>query len=264
MVKRMNLREQLLDELGQRIVKGDLKPNDTLPKEADLSEEYGVSRTIIREAIKGLQARGLVESKARVGTTVRPRKRWKLLDPDVLRWSFGSSRQAESLLHLTEIRCVLEPAAAQWAAQRATQKEMDYIKTCFRELEDAVGDRDAWIKADVRLHDSILLACHNELVEHLVSTLRSVLLKSREATILLMEQANTEDTPDPYVAATEEALELHRVPFEAIMQRDGDAAYRGMRAILEWVMTVIEQFFEQSGHHHILHDLAPDGEKDDR
>ena len=208
MVRRMNLREQLLDELGQRIVKGELEPNDTLPKEADLSEEYGVSRTIIREAIKGLQARGLVESKARVGTTVRPRKRWKLLDPDVLRWSFESNRQAESLLHLTEVRYVLEPAAAQWAAQRATQEEIAHIKTCFHDLE---------------------------------------------ATILLMEQANTEDTPDPYVAATEEALELHRVPFEAIMERNGDAARQGMRAILEWVMTVIERFFEQSGNRHVLH-----------
>ncbi len=254
MARRMNLREQLLDELGQLIVKGGLQPNETLPKEADLSDEYGVSRTIIRESIKGLQARGLVESKARVGTTVLPRRKWKLLDPDVLRWSLDSNHQAESLLHLTEVRYILEPAAARWAAQRATEEEMAHIEACFRDLEKSVGDRNAWIEADVRLHQSILMACHNDLVEHLVGTLRNVLLKSREATILLMEQANTEDTPDPYIAATKEALELHRVPFEAIMQRDGVAAFQGMRAILDWVMGVIGQHLKQSGNHHLVHE----------
>lgn len=256
MVKRLNLREQVLSELGRQIVHEELIPGDTLPKEADLSEEYGVSRTIIREAVKGLQARGLVESKARVGTTVRPRGNWKLLDPDVLTWAFESDRQAEALLHLTEVRLVVEPAAAKWAAQRATEEERAHIETCFRELEQAIGDRDAWIKADVKFHDSILMACHNELIEHLVGTLRRVLFRSREATILVMERADAEGAADPYEAATKEALQLHRVPFEAIMQGDSEAAHEGMRAILEWVMDVIIRFVEGTGHARVLHDGA--------
>lgn len=244
MVKRLNLREQVVNELGQRIVQGGLLPGETLPKEADLSEEYGVSRTVVREAVKGLAARGLVQSRARVGTTVCARDAWKLLDPDVLTWLFSSDQQAEALRHLTEVRLVVEPAAAAWAAQRATEEEIDYIKACFRQLEAAVGDRDAWIKADVQLHDSILMACHNDLIEHLVRTLRSVLFRSREATILVMEQADPEDSEDPYEVATRQALELHRVPFEAIVAGDGPAARDGMRAILEWVMGVMHRFLE--------------------
>lgn len=233
-----------MHELGQRIAGGELAPGETLPIESDLSEEYGVSRTVVREAIKGLAARGLVQSRARVGTTVCQRNEWKLLDPDVLSWIFESDRHAETLQHLTEVRLIVEPVAAEWAAQRATPKEVEYIKACFRQLEAAVGDRDAWIEADVKFHDSILMACHNDLIEHLVSTLRGVLFKSREATILVMEQAAPEDSEDPYEVATRQALELHRVPFEAIVAGDGEKARAGMRAILEWVMGVIWRFLD--------------------
>lgn len=233
-----------MNEIGLRIAREELKPGDTLPKESDLSEKYNVSRTVAREAIKGLAARGLVQSRARVGTTVCDRKDWKLLDPDVLSWIFESDRKAEALWHLTEMRLIVEPAAAEWAALRANAEERAYIRTCFRQLENAVGDREAWIEADVKYHDSILMACHNDLVEHLVSTLRSVLHKSREATILTMEQADPEDAEDPYEVATREALELHRVPYEAIMEGNGEKAHAGTRAILEWVMGVIQGYVD--------------------
>lgn len=244
MVRRLNLREQVMHELGRCVARGELAPGETLPKESDLSEEYGVSRTVVREAIKGLAARGLVQSRARVGTTVCKRNEWKLLDPDVLSWIFESDRQADALRHLTEVRLVVEPVAAQWAAERATPEEVEYIKECFQQLEQAVGDRDAWIQADVKFHDAILMACHNDLIEHLVSTLRSVLFKSREATILVMEQADPEDPEDPYEVATRRALELHRKPFEAIVEGDGEKAREGMQVILEWVMGVIRRFLD--------------------
>ena len=250
-MKRLNLREQVVNELGQRIVRGGLAPGETLPKEADLSEEYGVSRTVVREAVKGLAARGLVQSRARVGTTVCPRDEWKLLDPDVLTWLFSSDQQAQALRHLTEVRLAVEPAAAAWAAERATEEEIEHIKACFRQLEAAVGERDEWIKADVQLHDSILMACHNDLIEHLVRTLRRVLLRSREATILAMEQADPEDAEDSYEVATRQALELHRVPFEAIVAGDGPAAREGMQAILEWVMSVMHGFLEDRQPTHV-------------
>lgn len=245
MVQRLNLREQVMHELGHRIAREELRPGETLPKESDLCQEYGVSRTVVREAIKGLAARGLVESRARVGTTVCQRNEWKLLDPDVLSWIFDSERHGETLRHLTELRMVVEPAAAAWAAARATDAEIEHIKACFRQLEKAVGDRDAWIEADVKYHDSILMACHNPLIEHLVSTLRSVLFKSREATVLAMEQADPEDPEDPYEVATRNALELHRDPYEAIVQGNPDQARKGMETILQWVVGVIGNFLEE-------------------
>jgi DNA-binding FadR family transcriptional regulator len=240
MVQRLNLREQVMNELGLAIARKELAPGDTLPKESDLSDEYGVSRTVVREAIKGLTARGMVESRARVGTTVCPRNNWKLLDPDVLSWTFQSNRRSKVLWELTEMRLVVEPVAAQWAAERADDEEIEYIRDCFEQLEQAVGDRKAWIDADVKYHDSILMACHNDLIMNLVSTLRSVLHESREATVMMMEEVGSEDAAGQYEAATRQALALHREPFEAIVDGDGERAREGMRSILTWVMDVIQ------------------------
>lgn len=120
-------------------------------------------------------------------------KKWKQLDPDVLSWIFESDWHAETLWHLTDLRLVVEPAAAEWATLRVNPDERAYIEECFRQLETAVGDRDAWIEADEKYHGSILMACHNDLIEHLVSTLRSVLQRCREATILVMELADAVD-----------------------------------------------------------------------
>lgn len=240
MVQRLNLREQVMNELGLAIARRELAPGDTLPKESNLSEEYGVSRTVVREAIKGLTARGMVESRARVGTTVCPRHNWKLLDPDVLSWAFQTTRRSQVLWELTEMRLVVEPVAAQWAAERADDEEIESIERCFQELERAVGDRKAWIDADVKYHDSILMACHNDLIMNLLNTLRSVLHESREATVMMMEQVGSAAAAKQYEAATRQALELHREPFEAIMQGDGERAREGMEAILTWVMNVIQ------------------------
>lgn len=247
MVQRLNLREQVMNELGLAIVCEKLAPEDTLPKESDLSEEYGVSRTVVREAIKGLTARGLVESRARVGTTVCPRSQWKLLDADVLSWLFQSDQRYQVLWELTELRLVVEPAAAQWAAERADADEIARIEECFHWLQEAVGDRDAWIQADVKYHDSILMACHNDLVMNLVSTLRSVLHESREATVMVMEQAAEGDAARQYEVATRQALELHRAPFEAVVRGDGEQAYEGMKAIIMWVMQVIQSDIDKQG-----------------
>lgn len=244
---RKNLREQVLSELGQAILHGELAPGDTLPNEADLGDEFGVSRTVIREAIKGLAARGLVESRSRVGTTVRQEAHWKLLDADVLSWALQSSYSTRVLWEITEVRLAVEPAAARWAAERATPREKRRIEQCFMALEAAVGDRTPWIEADLAFHDSILTACGNELLVSLVDTLRSALQESREATVLMMKQIEAEGEQAEqaaagyrYAQATRQALELHRTPFEAIMDGDGKRAEEGMRTVIRWVMTVLD------------------------
>jgi DNA-binding FadR family transcriptional regulator len=234
MAQRMNLREQVLNELGQAIARGELSPGDRLPNEADLGEEYGVSRTVVREAIKGLAARGLVASRSRVGTVVCARDQWKLLDPDVLSWTFQSDPSSDVLWKLTETRLVVEPVAAKWAAERADADEKDRIERCFKHLEEAVGQQANWIQADVAFHDSILMACHNELIVNLVRTLRGALHESREATVMIAKQHGAR-----HGAATQQALELHREPYEAIMEGDGDRAHEGMQAVIRWVLNVI-------------------------
>lgn len=240
-----NLREQVLSELGQAIVHGELSPGDTLPNEADLGHEYGVSRTVIREAIKGLAARGLVKSRSRVGTTVCREVHWKLLDADVLSWALRSSYSAQVLWDITELRLAVEPAAARWAAERATPEEKRRIKQRFMALEAAVGNRTSWIEADVAFHDSILKVCQNSLLVSLVNTLRSALHESREATVLMMRQGVGADATGGYDRATQEALELHRTPFEAIMDGDGKRAEEGMQATIHWLMEVLRSHVDE-------------------
>jgi DNA-binding FadR family transcriptional regulator len=178
----------------------------------------------MREAIKGLAARGLVDSRSRVGTTVRPRSQWKLLDPDVLSWTLQSNRHAKTLWELMELRLVVGPMAAQWAAERADDEEKRHIETCFERLQEAVGDREAWLRADVNYHNSILMASHNELVTNLAGTLHGVMPVRRETMC---------DAVAPCEAATPQALALHRVPLKAILEGDGERARGGMRAILQ-------------------------------
>lgn len=246
MAQRKNLREQVLSELGQAIIHGELSPGDTLPNEADLGDEYGVSRTVIREAIKGLAARGLVASRSRVGTTVRSWTDWKLLDADVLSWVLRSSYSVQALREVTELRFAVEPMAARWAAERATPDEKRHIRQCFVALEAAVGDGAPWIGADVAFHDSILTACHNDLAAHLIGTLRGALRESREATVLMMKQMEGHGAIKGYENATEQALELHRTPFEAIMEGNGERAEAGMRAIIQWVMDVLHAHVDEA------------------
>jgi DNA-binding FadR family transcriptional regulator len=244
MAQRLNLRQQVMNELGQAIACGTLSPGDTLPGETDLSDAYDVSRTVMREAIKGLVARGLVDSRTRVGTTVCPRRRWKLLDADVLAWTLQSDRRWTMLRELTELRLVVEPLAAQWAATRAGVEERRHIETCFERLQAAVGDREAWPQADVNYHNSILGACNNELIANLVRTLHSVLPASCELTIAMVERVKGRDTALQHEVATPQALALHRVPFEAILEGDGERARDGMQAILLRVMDVIRSHLD--------------------
>lgn len=233
MPQRLNLREQIMNELGRAIARGTLSPGDTLPRETDLSDAYGVSRTVIREAIKGLAARGLVDSRTRVGTTVCPRRRWKLLDADVLAWIFQSDRRPRTLREIMEVRFVVEPMAAQWAAERANAEEIAHIKGCFHQLQEAVRDREAWTNADAMYHKSILMASHNELVTNLVSTFYSVWPARRETTAARMDRAGDGSAAVPCEAATPHALAVHRVLLEAVEEGDGERARGGMRAVLQ-------------------------------
>src|SRR5829696_6445731 len=113
-------------EIGRRIVSGELQPGDLLP-EGELIAELDISRTVLREAIKVLGAKGLVEAKPRVGTKVSARNHWRLMDPDILAWQSEAGLDEPFLRNLAEVRYVIEPAAARLAAQRATEEEIDII-----------------------------------------------------------------------------------------------------------------------------------------
>ncbi len=110
-----NLHGRIVHTLGRRILRGEIRPGDAL----EAASAMAASRTALREAIKVLAAKGLVEARPKVGTRVTPRESWNLLDPDVMAWQHDDALTPSFLRKLTEVRAVIEPQAAAFAAQRA-------------------------------------------------------------------------------------------------------------------------------------------------
>src|SRR5712692_3135820 len=124
-----SLHGRIVHAIGRRIVRGDLRPGDLLPAEPEL----GASRTVVREATKVLAAKGLVESRPKTGTRVRPRDQWNLLYPDVLAWQQEGAADDDLLRKLTEVRRVIEPAAAELAAARADARDIAALERALAE-----------------------------------------------------------------------------------------------------------------------------------
>jgi DNA-binding FadR family transcriptional regulator len=158
---RRNLCGQVVHDLGSQILAGEVKPGDLLPQESTLCDQMGVSRTVVREAIKSLAAKGLVESRAKRGTIVRPAKSWNYLDPEVLEWQARSDASGRHLFHLTEFRQTIEPMAAAMAAQRASAEELQLISQACEEMEQTADNLEEFLAADLRFHTEILHATGN-------------------------------------------------------------------------------------------------------
>lgn len=223
-----NLHRQVVDSIGLNIISGKFEIGDALPNEADLSNKFGVSRTVIREAIKVLNEKGLVESRPKVGTLVQPRQKWKQLDPDVLNWEYEAGPHDQFLQKLTEVRHIIEPAAARLAAQRATDDEIMVIQGFYDEMVRCLNDIHEYIPVDIQFHTAIVKASHNELLEQIVTTIRAALVSSRKVTTQLPDSAH-------------QALPLHYAVLEAIQHRQPDTAYRAMEKLIERAAADIER-----------------------
>lgn len=161
-------------ELGHQIVGGSYAPGDVLPSEEELCRRTGVSRTALREAIKVLVAKGLLEARPRIGTRVRPAHDWHLLDPDVLAWHAATRADRAFLLNLVELREVVEPAAAALAARRGEPAALQAIGQAYAAMA-AAPDIPTWVAADLRFHRAILTAAANPLLVPLGSVVASAL-----------------------------------------------------------------------------------------
>lgn len=160
LIRQVHLR--LGDQLGLAIVRGDFPQGDVMPSEFKLCEMLGVSRTAMREAIRGLVAKGLVESRSKIGTRVRPSENWNHLDADVLRWQLEIADTDTYLRKMFQLREATEPAAASIAARFATPADHERITGAFNEMVAAGADNRLWVDADLKFHKAIYLATHNE------------------------------------------------------------------------------------------------------
>ena len=131
----------VVDAIGRWILGGTYAPDDLLPREDDLAVELGVSRTSIREAVKVLSAKGLLQARRRVGVRVRDRDDWNLLDPQVLSWHPDVGRDEALITSLIEARRIIEPAAAALAAKRATAADLARIEQAYLGMERNVRNR---------------------------------------------------------------------------------------------------------------------------
>ena len=113
------LHGQLVTELGRRIAAGELDPSEPLVPD-EIGERFGVSRTVVRETLRVLQAKGMLRARQNVGTYIRPEQEWNLLDPDVMRWRLEGSNARRNMRDLVELRMAVEPQAAYLAATRAS------------------------------------------------------------------------------------------------------------------------------------------------
>jgi GntR family galactonate operon transcriptional repressor len=223
---------RIVQDIGLQIVSGRFKPDDKLPAEALLCEEYAVSRPVLREATRVLVAKGLVYSRPRVGTVVKARREWHLLDPDVLHWLMQSSPQNEFFALLTSVRAIIEPAAAALAAQHASMEEIAGIGEAYARME-AAPDHAALLQPDLDFHSRIADATHNDLLAHLCNMLSLAL---REALKHSNQRPNLHEL----------AMPRHRAILTAIENRDALAARQATLVQLDDARHALSQVLNAS------------------
>jgi GntR family galactonate operon transcriptional repressor len=159
------LQGRVIEALGADIVGGRYLPGDLLPREADLTEQYGVSRTSVREAMKVLAAKGLVEIRQKIGTRVRDPHLWSVFDSDILRWYAVQGRGDEIMRDLIELRQILEPAAARLAAGRSSMTDLRRIELAHLSMVQNAQDNARYATSDVEFHMAVYGASHNALLQ---------------------------------------------------------------------------------------------------
>lgn len=161
MANGINLTQSIVEALGIAIVTQEYSTAKPFPVEAELCNKFDASRTVLREAVKMLTAKGLLSARPRQGTRVEPEHNWNLTDPDVLRWTLERKFSLGLLAEFTEIRLAIEPFAAQFAAERADPISINKIERALERMEAAEAGRDDPLSADIAFHISILYASGN-------------------------------------------------------------------------------------------------------
>ncbi|MCW8100388.1 FadR family transcriptional regulator [Streptomyces tauricus] len=217
----LTMHQRVVDELGRRIVGGAWEPGDPLPVEDVLAAEAGVSRGVLREAVKALVAKGMLRVRPRTGTRVLPPEHWNHLDRDVLRWK--QAEDATALLHDTgELRRIVEPEAARLAADRAGPDDVRALYDALAAMEAAAAEpgRSGYVEADIAFHRALLDASGNRLLGSL-----------GRAVDIALEHSFLVSTQTP--GAVEASLPGHRAVVEAVEARDPSAAAAAVLAIVE-------------------------------
>lgn len=208
-------------EIGRAIVSGGYPERSLLPGDAELMQQFGVSRTVLREALRTLAGKRLIEARARVGTKVLPRSEWNLFDRDLLTWQSRAGLDAQFIAHLTEMRLALEPEAAGLAATRRTNAELETIFHCFDRMAVPEISREDFAKADLDFHLAIVVASHNPF-------LRSAAALVEVALMGLLKVSSPAEDAERLASSVND----HRRIADAIAGRDPEAAREAMKVVI--------------------------------
>jgi DNA-binding FadR family transcriptional regulator len=223
-----NLTFGLLDALGRAIVTGEYE-DERFPTEAELAVQHGVSRSVTREAVKMLTAKGLLTARPRKGTTVQPASSWNLFDTDVLRWLLERKFSLDLLRHFTELRIAIEPAAAALAARNADQSDIEAVQAGYRRMEAAAAGEDDHLDSDIDFHIAVLNASGNPFYRQFRDVVATALQKSISFTNRNGGRAS---------------LPAHKAVLDAMEARSAEQAEAAMTGI---IASVRDQIAEAGG-----------------
>jgi DNA-binding FadR family transcriptional regulator len=215
-----NVHGNTVDHLGAAIVAGRWAAGASLPPEPALCESLGVSRTVVREAVKSLVAKGLVSSGPKVGTRVLPAEQWNWFDPDVVVWQSRAGLSREFLRDLQELRRIVEPAAVRLAAERATAEDIAGLRAAFEGMRRAVEEGGDYVTHDLAFHQGLLRAAHNRMVVQMSKAIGALLRTSFE--ISTSRKGGPRDS-----------LPLHRAVLDAVAAGNPAKAERAILVLID-------------------------------
>lgn len=214
------LRGAVAHYLGTAIVSGQIAPGETLSGEIANAEALDVSRSAYREAVQVLTAKGLVESRPKAGTRVLPRSRWNILDPAVLAWAFAAEPDIAFVRDIFELRGVVEPAAARFAAERRDKDDIKAMREALAKMKRYTLATEAGRLADREFHDALLRATHNDAMIALSASISAAVSWTTE-----FKQRSRSLPRDP--------VPDHAKVCDAIAAGDPEAASAAMRALVD-------------------------------
>jgi DNA-binding FadR family transcriptional regulator len=220
-----NLTYGLLDALGRAIVVGEYKTL-AFPTEAELAKKHGVSRSVTREAVKMLGAKGLLSARPKQGTFLQPDENWNLFDQDVLRWLLDRKLSIGLLHQFNELRIAIEPQAASLAAKRAAPSQVAAIAAGLARMRAAETGLDDTLEADIAFHVAVLRASGNPFF----AQFRDVVSTALRTSIRFTNR----------IAGRTASVADHAAVYDAIAKGDSNAASQAMKHLIDEVLSLIE------------------------
>ncbi|WP_111642184.1 FadR/GntR family transcriptional regulator [Marinimicrobium alkaliphilum] len=223
-----NLTHQVVHRLGGAIVQGSYGVGEAFPTEAELCNSYNMSRSVIREAVKMLAAKGLISSRPRQGIRVQPNNQWNMFDADVLQWTLSARPSLQLLREFTELRIGIEPEAAILASRKQNPDNIRAIEAGLKRMREAERGNDDPLEADIAFHTAILVASENRFF---------IQLRNFIQTALRVSIASTNQIKGVTMASYRD----HEKVYDAIAAGQPEAAHDAMSGLLIEALELIDQ-----------------------